>query len=228
VRVVVRDVGHGLLEVSHNTLALLGLVAITALVLAGGRPEVRQQLEVVTLEWLQGRHEARELASGNVLSAVAEPAAVMRANRAALKGPLGLDDCVHIVSYNYFLTELLGLDDFKTLDAYGQLATRITGNISGPLPNQVGTIDGVPVVVSWLLTDDLAASGLYTGSGAKTGVVTVSRARFWMLTRREVRIESAKDITRGGYDYVATVRELFARAPSTSATDASVAFAYNL
>ena len=79
VRMVARDVGHGLLEVSHNTLALLGLVAITALVLAGGRPEVRQQLEVVTLEWLQGRHEARELASGNVLSAVAEPAAVMRA-----------------------------------------------------------------------------------------------------------------------------------------------------
>jgi len=78
-RVVLRDVGHGLLEVSHNTLALLGLVAVTALVLAGGRPEVRQQLEVVTLQWLQGRHEARELASGNVLSAVAEPGAVMRA-----------------------------------------------------------------------------------------------------------------------------------------------------
>ena len=78
-RVIGRDVGHGLLEVSHNTLALLGLVAITVLVLAGGRPEVRQQLEVLTLAWLQDRHAERELASGNVLSAVAEPDAVMRA-----------------------------------------------------------------------------------------------------------------------------------------------------
>jgi hypothetical protein len=78
-QVVARDVGHGLLEISHNTLALLGLVAVTVLVLALGRADMRQQLEVVTLEWLQTRHEERELASGNVLSAVAEPGAVLRA-----------------------------------------------------------------------------------------------------------------------------------------------------
>jgi len=79
VRVFSRDVGHGLLEVSHNTLALVGLAAMAVLVFAMGRADIRQQVEVGTLEWLQTRHEARELASGNLLAASAEPDAVARA-----------------------------------------------------------------------------------------------------------------------------------------------------
>ena len=79
------DVGRGLLEISHNTLALVGLVAIAATVFALGRADVRGQLEVVALEWLQTRHDAREHASGNLLAAVAEPEAVNRATAADLK-----------------------------------------------------------------------------------------------------------------------------------------------
>ena len=79
------DVGRGLLEVSHNTLALVGLAAVAVLVFAAGRADVRHQVEVVTLEWLQVRHEERELASGNLLSAVAEPDAVARATAANLQ-----------------------------------------------------------------------------------------------------------------------------------------------
>lgn len=79
------DVGRGLLEISHNTLALVGLAAIALLVFAMGRADVRGELEVVALQWLQTRHEERELASGNVLATVAEPEAVMRATAADLK-----------------------------------------------------------------------------------------------------------------------------------------------
>lgn len=74
-----RDVGHGLLEISHNTLALVGLAAVTVLVFALGRADLRHQAEVLALDWLQTRHEQRELASGNTLAAVAEPDAVARA-----------------------------------------------------------------------------------------------------------------------------------------------------
>ena len=74
-----RDVGHGLLEVSHNTLALVGLAAVAVLVFALGRADLRHQAEVLALDWLQIRHEQRELASGNTLAAVAEPDAVARA-----------------------------------------------------------------------------------------------------------------------------------------------------
>lgn len=82
--VFVRDVGRGMLEVSHNTLALVGLAAVAVLAFGIGRADLRHQAEVVALEWLQGRHEARELASGNVLTAVAEPEAVSRATAADL------------------------------------------------------------------------------------------------------------------------------------------------
>lgn len=84
IRVFAGDVGRGLLEVSHNTLALVGLLAIAATVFALGRADVRGQLEVATLEWLQDRHEAREHANGNLLAAVAEPDAVSRATAADL------------------------------------------------------------------------------------------------------------------------------------------------
>lgn len=76
------DVGRGLLQVSHNTLALVGLAAVAVLVFALGRADVRQQVEVVALDWLQMRHEERELASGNLLAAFAEPEAVTRATAA--------------------------------------------------------------------------------------------------------------------------------------------------
>jgi Transglycosylase SLT domain len=80
--VFVRDVGRGMLEVSHNTLALVGLAALVLGLFAGGRAEIRQQIEHVALDWLKGRHEARELSSGNVLATVAEPEAVSRATAA--------------------------------------------------------------------------------------------------------------------------------------------------
>jgi len=77
--VFVRDVGHGLLEVSHNTLALVGLAAVAIALFGASRPELRQQVEAVALEWLQDRHEQREIAAGNVLVGISEPEAVSRA-----------------------------------------------------------------------------------------------------------------------------------------------------
>ena len=45
--VFLRDVGHGLLEISHNTLALLGLAVLAVTVFAAGRAELREQVEVM-------------------------------------------------------------------------------------------------------------------------------------------------------------------------------------
>jgi len=87
--VFISDVGRGMLEVSHNTLALVGLLALTLGLFAGGRSETRHQVEQVALEWLQTRQEARQdvqdQASGNLLASVAEPDAVSRATAASLK-----------------------------------------------------------------------------------------------------------------------------------------------
>lgn len=83
--VFVRDVGRGLLEVGHNSLALVGLAAVAVLVFALGRTDIRGQLELVALEWLQTRQEAREPASEDLIAAIAEPSAVARATATDLK-----------------------------------------------------------------------------------------------------------------------------------------------
>ncbi|MDE2298218.1 MAG: hypothetical protein KGK18_08625, partial [Burkholderiales bacterium] len=57
--VFLRDVGQGLLEVSHNTLALLGLALAALVLFAAGRADVRHDAETWALGWLQAREEAR-------------------------------------------------------------------------------------------------------------------------------------------------------------------------
>ena len=80
--VFVRDVGQGLLEVSHNSLALLGLVFLAGLLFVGGRTEVRHDLEARTLTWLQARQEARIEPQVVVEQELVEPDAVVRATAA--------------------------------------------------------------------------------------------------------------------------------------------------
>lgn len=85
--VFLRDVGHGALELGHNSLALVGLLVVAASIFVAGRPDLRQQAETVALGWLQDRHIARAEASGDLLAAVDEPDAVTRATAA---DPAGL------------------------------------------------------------------------------------------------------------------------------------------
>ncbi len=79
--VFLRDVGHGLLEVGHNGLALLGMAVIGIALLAGGRSDLRHTLEAHTLSWLQARHEARQPPAVEQVEQVdlGEPDAIARA-----------------------------------------------------------------------------------------------------------------------------------------------------
>jgi soluble lytic murein transglycosylase-like protein len=77
--VFMKDVGHGLLEVSHNMLALLGLLLVAALVFAYGKPELRRTAETQVLGWLQSRHEARAEPAELLAAQLSEPDAVSRA-----------------------------------------------------------------------------------------------------------------------------------------------------
>lgn len=76
--VFLRDVGHGLLEVSHNTLALLGLVIVATLLFAANRSEWRHEAEARALSWLQSRHEARADPAELLAADLSEPDAIAR------------------------------------------------------------------------------------------------------------------------------------------------------
>ncbi|MGZ5771370.1 MAG: transglycosylase SLT domain-containing protein [Caldimonas sp.] len=77
--VFLRDVGHGLFEVSHNSLALLGLAVVGIALFAAGRPDLRHALEAETLNWLQARQEARLPAAEPEEPDLGEPDAIARA-----------------------------------------------------------------------------------------------------------------------------------------------------
>ena len=77
--VFLRDVGHGMLEVSHNTLALLGLMLAAVLLFAAGRADLRHDAESWALGWLQARHEARAEPVDALAVELSEPDAIARA-----------------------------------------------------------------------------------------------------------------------------------------------------
>jgi Transglycosylase SLT domain len=58
-KVFLGDAGHGLLEVGHNSLALLGLLLLGLVLFTTGHADVRHALEGQALQWLQARQEAR-------------------------------------------------------------------------------------------------------------------------------------------------------------------------
>ncbi len=84
VALFVSDVIEGVRCVSHNALAMLGLVAVVGTLFLMGRADVRATLETQTLSWLMERANLRASASGDAeddgeLLAMAEPEAIQRA-----------------------------------------------------------------------------------------------------------------------------------------------------
>ena len=75
----VKDIGQGLLVVSHNTLALVGLAVVAVMMMFISQDGLRHKLETQAFGWLSARQEARAEAEGNTLYAMAEPDAVARA-----------------------------------------------------------------------------------------------------------------------------------------------------
>ncbi|HEX2013306.1 MAG TPA: lytic transglycosylase domain-containing protein [Roseateles sp.] len=78
----VKDIGHGLLVVSHNTLALVGLAVVAVLLMFSSQADLRHKLETEAFGWLTARQEARAEASGNTLQGLSEPDALARATAA--------------------------------------------------------------------------------------------------------------------------------------------------
>ncbi len=80
--VFLRDVGNGLLEVSHNSLALVGLIVVAAAAFVAGKSDLRHSIEVEAFGWLQARQEQRADPAEVTAAALAEPDAVIRATAA--------------------------------------------------------------------------------------------------------------------------------------------------
>ena len=91
VGVFLRDAGQGLLEVSHNSLALVGLAVVGMSIFVAGREDLRHSIEQHALGWLQTRQESRadsDHSPAALALALGEQGAV---NRATAANPAELD-----------------------------------------------------------------------------------------------------------------------------------------
>jgi len=80
-----------------------------------------------------------------------------------------------------------GFNDFRTLDKLGAKATILTG--------QLGAFDGMPVIVSEYIREDVGASGVYDGTNVgRTTLHVVNKTRFWYGDRRSITLKTFEDI----------------------------------
>lgn len=133
-------------------------------------------------------------------------------------GEYASSDKVLIVSPEALYQNLMGLDEVVTLDKFGPQSTILTG--------QLGSIFGMPIVVSRFLSDDLHTTGLFTGASATTGMLCVSRESWNVFARRGIQIQQEQDITSGAYNMVATERLTFGSLDAAAVKN--VAFGFNL
>ena len=133
-------------------------------------------------------------------------------------GELAASDRILIASPEAVYEHILDIDEVQTIDKFGPQATVLTG--------QIGAIAGMPIVMSRFMSADLAATGLYTGSGSKTGMLCVSRDAWNIFSKRGIVVEQDKEITAGAINLVATERISFDSMDADATKN--VAFGINL
>ncbi len=81
----------------------------------------------------------------------------------ALLGNHAKGRVVQVMGLATLFSQIIGNSNFLTVQNYGQKATLLTG--------EVGSIAGVPVVISEFMPSQFASTGLYTGSGSTGQIV---------------------------------------------------------
>lgn len=100
--------------------------------------------------------------------------------------------------------KLRTLTEFLTMDKVGDRATILRG--------QVGVLLGAPVVISGKMRDNQTSAGVYDGSSPaddKTSIALIHRDTWLRGNRRQVTVETDKDIETGQRILVATQRTAF-------------------
>ena len=131
-------------------------------------------------------------------------------------GEYGAGERLMVVSPSFLIKNLLDMTELATIDKFGPQATVLTG--------QVGSLLGMPVIMSRFMTADLDNSGLYSGAGnSKTGFIIYNRSSYVQYLRRGLQIESQRNIGSGTFEIVASLRAVMGSADAAARRPAPVA-----
>jgi N4-gp56 family major capsid protein len=128
----------------------------------------------------------------------------LRAVRTAL-GRYGVnpDDLAWIVGPTVY-NLMLSLPEVITVDKYGPNATILKG--------ELGRFDGIPIIVSEYVREDLNANGVYDGTTTRyTMAILVNKNGFVYGDRNDATIETQRNIVSQVIDIVASQRIAFAQ-----------------
>ena len=112
------------------------------------------------------------------------------------------------------------MDQVVTLEKFGAQATILTG--------QLASLAGIPIVMSRFMGADLdGADGLYDNvNKTTTGFLVFNTDSWYQYLRRQITVESDKDITSGAIQIVSTMRAVMDSPDAESVKN--VAYGYNL
>jgi HK97 family phage major capsid protein len=114
-------------------------------------------------------------------------------------GELAVGNKVCVVSPEALVANFLQLDQVVTLEKFGAQATILTG--------QLASLAGIPIVMSRFMGADMNGSGLYDNiTKDKTGFLVFNTDSWYQYLRRQITVESDKDITSGAIQIVSTMR----------------------
>ncbi len=134
-------------------------------------------------------------------------------------GELAVGSKIVIASPEMVLSNFLALSEVQTLEKFGPQATVLTG--------QIASLAGMPIIMSRFMGADLAADGLYDNvTKTKTGYLIVARDSWFNYVRRQITIETDKNIASGVVQICATMRGTF-DSPDADATK-NVSYHYNI
>ena len=114
------------------------------------------------------------------------------------------------------------ITEFQTIDKMGPQATLLTG--------QLGAVEGVPVIVSeQLVLADTDGKVTATGNGTNTGrLLLVNRTQWRKGFKRELLIETERDVQKRQNVMVVSMRVAFAERSGTRSTAIHTALQYDI
>ena len=153
----------------------------------------------------------------------AAPSADMFNEARGLLGKYGVrpSELAYVADVGAYIKSL-GIDEFRTLDKLGPQATLLNG--------QLAQVDGIPVIVSEQMAKS-DADGKVTDDGAgntQGRLLAVNRTQWRLGFRRELMIETTRDIQKRQNVMVVSMRLAFMERTGARASATHTALQYNI
>ncbi len=153
----------------------------------------------------------------------AEPSADMFNEARGLLGKYGVrpSELAYIADVGTYIKSL-AISEFRTLDKLGPQATLLNG--------QLAQVDGIPVVVSEQMAKSDADGKVTDGSNTNTKgrLLVVNRTQWRLGFRRELMIETTRDIQKRQNIMVVSMRLAFMERTGTRSSATHTALQYNI